>query len=380
MRNTRDTGLNIAFIYDPKAYYLERGYSETDCADLADEVTVKAVTNGLCKLGHSVISVPGIKHLVAHLVAGEEKNWDLVFNFSEGVCGSARESQVPALLEAYGVPYTFSNAATLTMCIDKAKTKVSERIMGQDPTTTLSLSPPTDDDLQILLQHYRIPTSPFELVPKYGPKVDYSSLAKELSYPLFAKPTAASTSNGILPSNKIFRHEDLEKTIESLRCQFTSQDIMLEEFLSGREFTVAIFGTGSSATVLGALEMTWYNPEGHESDTSIDFATSFSKAGRGPGQDMGHIHADMADPLVKTVADVALSAYQVLRCRDAGRVDIRLSSQKDNSVPYVIEVNPLFGLRDDYSLFTCIARNNGLEYHDLIAEIIARALQRRNGM
>jgi D-alanine-D-alanine ligase len=249
----------------------------------------------------------------------------------------------------------------------------------------------------MLLQHYQIPTSPFELIPKYGSKVDYSSLAKELSYPLFAKPTAASTSNGILPSNKILRHEDLEKTIESLRCQFTSQDIMLEEFLSGREFTVAIFGASSSARVLGALEMTWYNPEGHANDTSIDFATSFSKAGRGPGQDMGHVHADMADPLVKTVADVALSAYKVLRCRDAARVDIRLSTQTGNSVPYVIEVclicatrrynlvrsdsnqvNPLFGLRDDYSLFTCIARNNGLEYHDLIAEIIASALQRRN--
>jgi D-alanine-D-alanine ligase len=191
----------------------------------------------------------------------------------------------------------------------------------------------------MLLEHYRIPTSPFASVPKYGLKVDYASLTKGLSYPLFAKPVAASTSNGILPSNKIVQPEDLEKTIEHLRRQFKSQEIMIEEFLDGREFTVAILGTNSSARVLGVLEVTWYNPEGHEDeDSSLDFATSFSKAGRGPGQDLGHTHSDMADPLVKTVADVALSAYQVLGCRDGARVDVRLSSQKNGSVPNVIEV------------------------------------------
>jgi D-alanine--D-alanine ligase len=348
MRNLRDTDLNIAFIYDPKAYYLERGYSDTDCAGLADKVTINAVANALGKLGHRVTHVPGIKHLVGHLAAGEDKNWDLVFNFSEGVCGSARESQVPALLEAYGIVYTFSDAATLSICLDKAKTKM-------------------------LLEHYRIPTSPFVLVPVYGLKVDYACLAKELSYPLFAKPVSTSTSNGILPSNKISRPEDLEKTIEKLRRQFTAQEIIVEEFLDGREFTVAIIGTSSSARVLGALEMTWYNPEGHDNETSsLDFSTRFSKAGREPGQDTGHIHADMA------VAEVALSAYQVLGCRDAARVDIRLDSQKYGSVPNVIEVNPLFGLRDDYSLFTCIARNNGMDYNSIIAEVISSALQRRN--
>jgi len=231
----------------------------------------------------------------------------------------------------------------------------------------------------MMLEHYRIPTSPFVLVPKYGLKVDYVSLTKELSYPLFAKPVAASTSNGIQPSNKISQHADLEETIENLRSRFESQQIILEEFLDGREFTVAILGTNSSVVVLGVLEVTWYNQEGRENKLhSVDFATGFSKAGRGPGKDMGHIHADMADPLVKEVAEVALSAYQVLGCRDGARVDIRLSSEKQNPVPNVIEVNPLFGLRDDYSLFTCIARNNGMKYHELIAKVITSALQRRN--
>lgn len=129
MRNLRDTELNIAFVYDPKVYYIDRGYSKTDCADLADEATINAISNALGKLGHRITHIPSIKRLVGHLAAGKEKNWDLVFNFSEGVCGSARESQVLALFEAYGVLYTFSDVATLSIYIDKAKTKVRETIV-----------------------------------------------------------------------------------------------------------------------------------------------------------------------------------------------------------------------------------------------------------
>ncbi|KAL4803411.1 hypothetical protein BDV18DRAFT_162975 [Aspergillus unguis] len=349
------TSLEIAFVYDSRSYYLEKGYSETFCADLADDVTINAVSNALRKLGHNVVHVPGIKPLVKHLAAGDEKKWDLVFNFSEGTRGTARESQVPALLEAYGLPYTFSDASSLAVCIDKGKTKM-------------------------LLEHYRIPTAPFALVPKYGVDVDYRSLAKGLAAPLFAKPVAASTSNGILPSSKIARVEDIQHTVKSLREQFKDQEILLEEFLDGTEYTVAILGPNSSPKVLGALEINWYNQQGNENgdkdDSSIDFATAFSKEGRGPGHDIGSIHADMTDPVVKRVADVALSTYQVLGCRDGARVDVRLSSKHD-SEPNVIEVNPLFGLRDDYSLFSVIARNNGMDYHELIAEIVASAWERR---
>lgn len=117
--------LTIAFVYDPKAHYLEMGYSESECGDLADDTTIKGISEALQTLGHHVIHVPGIKPLVNHLASGDQKDWDLVFNFGEGVTGSARESQVPALLEAYNVPFTFSDASTLALCIDKAKTKAS---------------------------------------------------------------------------------------------------------------------------------------------------------------------------------------------------------------------------------------------------------------
>lgn len=193
----------------------------------------------------------------------------------------------------------------------------------------------------MILDHFDIPTSPFAVIPKVGQTVDYSILAQKLSYPLFAKPVAASTSNGIKPSSKILQRKELEPNIEDIRTEFKDQEILLEEFLAGREFTVAILGTGDNARVLGTSAITWYNPDGKTSeDFCIDFATSSSKSGRGPGHDLGHTHVDPEDPLVRKVAEVGLSAYKASNCRHAGRVDIRLKTEEDDSAPCVLEACP----------------------------------------
>ncbi|KAJ4320895.1 hypothetical protein N0V84_005599 [Fusarium piperis] len=348
--------LTVAFIYDRKADYINLGYSQQDCADLADDVTIDGISSALERLEHHVVHVPGIKSLVSNLAAGDHKAWDVVFNYSEGLFGTARESQVPALLEAYQVPFTFSDAATLGICIDKGKTKM-------------------------VLDHYELPNCPYALVPRFGDPFDYHQVDKRLSYPLFAKPTSSSTSNGITSANKILRQQDLEPTVEKLRSQFKDQEILLENFLGGREFTVAILGTSDDAKVLGVSEVTWYNPEGRETDDElVDFATKFSKAGRGKGQDMAHEHVSLSDPLVKEVAELGLMAYKALGCRDGGRIDIRLTSEQQDSVPCVIEANPIFGLRPDYSLYTWIAKNNDVEYDEMIERFLASALQRRETM
>lgn len=192
--------------------------------------------------------------------------------------------------------------------------------------------------MQMILDHLDIPNSPLAVVSKFGQTVDCSILAQKLSLPPFAKPVAASISNGITPSNKFLRREDLKPNIEDIQTEFKDQEILLEEFLAGREFTVAILGTGDNARVLGTLEITWYNPEAKtREDISIDFATSSSKSGRGPGHDMGHTHVDPEDPLVKKVAEVGLSASKASNCRHSGRVDIRLKTEEDYSAPCVLE-------------------------------------------
>lgn len=97
--------------------------SPDEYSDLADDVTIGEITEALERLGHRVVHVPGLKALIKDIAANKHKNWDVVFNYSKGSHGTARESQVPAILEEYQIPFTFSDAETLAICSDKGKTK-----------------------------------------------------------------------------------------------------------------------------------------------------------------------------------------------------------------------------------------------------------------
>ena len=126
-------GLRVALISEQRSNYLQIGYSEEECAALTHDGEIQAVLSTLEKLGHQATLVPGVESLVQQLAAGKHKDWDLVFNIAQGFHGRARESQVPALLEAYQIPYTFSDAATMALCQNKANTKVvpASSIPGQ---------------------------------------------------------------------------------------------------------------------------------------------------------------------------------------------------------------------------------------------------------
>lgn len=117
--------LAIAFTYDSKADCLSRGWTQEQASAYSSTVLIESISESLTRLGHRVIDVSHVQNLACCLVAGEAKGWDLVFNISEGVFGRAKEIQIPALLEAYRVPYTFSDPACLALAADKAKTKVN---------------------------------------------------------------------------------------------------------------------------------------------------------------------------------------------------------------------------------------------------------------
>ena len=111
--------LNIALIYDDKSSWHSCGLLPNE----SDHGT-KGITATLEALGHHVVCIDGLKALVSHLANGNHSSWDLAFNIAEGMFGLAREAQVPCILEAYEVPFTFSDAATTSLCLDKGRTKV----------------------------------------------------------------------------------------------------------------------------------------------------------------------------------------------------------------------------------------------------------------
>jgi D-alanine-D-alanine ligase len=322
--------MRIGVAYDLRADYLAMGLSEEETAEFDSEITIDAICAALAGQGWDVDRIGNVNRLVERLAAGDR--WDAVFNFCEGLNGLSREAQVPALLECYKIPHVFSDALTLALTLDKGMCKRVVRDCG-------------------------IATADFAVV---------TSLAEakkiRLPFPLFLKPVAEGSGKGIGANNKVESRSALLETAAQLLADFR-QPVLVETFLPGREFTVAVLGTGEDAKVLGVSEIT----------------RKANWVGDGYGYENKEYWEDKvaiiaADPLsAKAAGKVALAAWRALRCRDGGRVDIRNDAE---GKPNFIEVNPVAGLRPDYSDMCFIATREGLSYQQLIGRIMESFLKR----
>ena len=122
--------MKIGITYDLRQEYLRQGLREEDAAEFDSVETIQAIESALVALGHQACRIGSIRSLTSHLAAG--RRWDLVFNIAEGLNGFGRESQVPALLDAYDIAYTFSDPAVLGLTLHKAFAKHVVRDMGID--------------------------------------------------------------------------------------------------------------------------------------------------------------------------------------------------------------------------------------------------------
>jgi len=102
--------VRIGVTYDLRADYLAQGMSEEETAEFDSEITIASLCAALAGLGHDPVRIGHIRSLTERLAKAER--WDAVFNICEGLSGYAREAQVPALLEAYDIPFVFSDALT----------------------------------------------------------------------------------------------------------------------------------------------------------------------------------------------------------------------------------------------------------------------------
>ena len=248
----------------------------------------------------------------------------------------------------------------------------------------------------MVLEHFGIRTAPFAIIPA-RPAIDVTPSTKDhmiqqviddsrhavglQQYPLFAKPIGEGTSKGILQCNKITRPENLKMTVGTLGVLYGNQDILLESFLSGREITVGILGTGEDAKVIGANEYIYKRPpqslDGDGYDDIIDFAADTVKnASMDTNPHMTVNSADLAEPQIHSACQLALAAWKALGCRDAGRVDTRFDRMGDAGLPCILEINPIPGIIPDWSDLALIATSNGLPYDRFLNEIITMALKR----
>ncbi|MBN1573366.1 MAG: D-alanine--D-alanine ligase [Deltaproteobacteria bacterium] len=321
--------MKVGITYDLRDEYLKMGMSEEDTAEFDRVDTIEAIDNALTRLGHLTDRIGTVHNLIKRLAKGDR--WDLVFNIAEGVSGFGREAQVPAVLDAFDIPYTFSGPMVLALTLHKGMTKH-------------------------IVRDLNIPTPDFVVVNKP------SELKKiALPLPLFVKPVAEGSSKGIYPQSKVTKKRDLMPACIRLMERF-EQPVLVETYLPGREFTVGIVGTGRAARSIGVIEVlartegndvySYENKENYQELVEYRLAT-------------GKISAE--------AESVALEAWRGLGCRDAGRVDVKAD---ETGIVNFLEINPLAGLNPVRSDLCIIARKVGISYEALIGEIMSSAIER----
>jgi len=320
--------LLIGITYDLRDDYLAEGYSHEETAEFDKEETIAGIENTIQKLGFTTQRIGNVKALARHLVEG--KKWDMVFNITEGMYGLAREAQVPCLLDAWNIPYVFSDGLIMALTLHKGHTKRIIRDVG-------------------------IPTAPFCEI-----RNERDADAVQLPFPLFLKPVAEGTGKGISALSKVNSINELKTASRFLLKQF-GQPVLVETFLPGREFTVGIAGNGEETEALGVMEIIYTS-----GDTiySMEVKEDYEKR-------VKYIvpEKEAADACIR----VALDAWKVLGCVDGGRVDVRMD---EKGIPNFIEVNPLAGLNPVHSDLPILCRLNGIDYDTLMNKIITAALKR----
>ncbi len=323
----------VGLTYDLRSEYLAAGYGQEETAEFDKEETIAAIEAALAELGHDTERIGHARNLTGLLASG--RSWDLVFNIAEGLNGIGREAQVPTMLDLYGIAYTFSDPLVMSLTLHKAMTKRVVRDAG-------------------------IAT------PAFAEVSDEQDLAAvDFPPPYFVKPVAEGTGKGVTARSIVKTHAELAAVCDSVKLTFR-QPALVEAFLTGREFTVGLIGTGKNARVLGTIEVNLL------SDAEPGAYTYVNKERYQELVEYRRIRAE-EDAAVAAAERLALRAWRVLGCRDGGRIDIRCD---EAGSPQFLEVNPLAGLNPIHSDLPIICSRIGMSYRELIAEILASAAVR----
>jgi lysine 2,3-aminomutase len=322
----------------------EQGLPEDYYAEYDDISIPLAIKSALEKKGYEVDMLEANDELVENLKKG---GYGFVFNMAEGIgmTGSARESQVPAILDMLGIPYSGSGVLTQAITLDKARTKE-------------------------ILDYHRVPTARYQLFTGINDKLN-----PNLRFPLFVKPNAEGSSKGIRNNSLVKDEKDLKKIVKWVIDTY-HQPALVEEYLDGREFTVAILGN-ANPKVLPIVEVTFdYLPKDVNKFDSYEVKWMWDS----PNNPVDPIvcPAKIDKALQSKIEEVALKAYKVLGVVDYCRMDIRLDR---DGVPNIIELNAIPGLMPDpleNSRFPKSCYALGMSYEEIVYAIVSEAM-RRNG-
>jgi len=262
---------------------------------------------------------PGTQSL-AELAA---QRFDRVFIALHGRYGE--DGSLQGALELLGIPYTGSGVMASSVGMDKITTK------------------------KIWLQE-NVPTPRYLKVDE---DADLDAVVAELGLPLIVKPPLEGSSIGI---TKVTQADQLKEAVALVTSM--DESVLAEEFVTGREFTVAVLGHGASARALPIVEIV--APEG-KYDYQNKYFTDDTQY---------HCPAPLPEALTHEIQRHAVNAYRALGCEGWGRVDVLV--RESDMRPFLLEVNTSPGMTG-HSLVPMAARAVGISYEELCVEILRSA-------
>lgn len=312
-----------------------------------DEV-VDQVKEVLSKLNYPVTLLP-VNQSIDRITNGiKQEKPDLIFNLVETFRNNDRfESNVTALLEMLKVPFTGSAPSGLFLSNDK---HISKKIFD----------------------FHRIPYADFFVV-RVGQDV---AIPKGFTYPLFVKPVREDASIGIDDNSVAKDYESLVKKVKELH-ETLGGDVMVEEFIDGREFYVSVVGDDGNARPLSIVELDFSKwpagkPKIYSNKAKIDEKSEeFKKIDFNYGPDLDKV---LPQEVQKKMGDLAIKVAKALDVHDYARIDMRMD--KDGKI-YILEanLNPYLAKED---IMAMAAKNSGLSYEQLVEGIVQSALARAN--
>jgi D-alanine-D-alanine ligase len=324
----------VGLTYDLKTEYeFKEGDPPDANAEFDHPSTIDVIAKAIESQGYKTKKIGNATSLLGKI---DSLKVDIVFNISEGLTGRNRESQVPILLEMMGIPFVGADALTLGLTLDKVMAKKIFIAEG-------------------------IPTPKFFEVKNEAELVN----ADHCKFPLIVKPRFEGSSKGLSEDSRVENMEELEKQVAYIISAY-KQPALIEEFISGQEFTVAIVGN-DPVEVMPVVQI--------KIDGKLHLNEKFYTFARITSDRLEYIcPARINHDLKDKISRLALKTYNAVECRDFGRVDFRVDNE---GRPYVLEINPLPSLSTE-DVFKLVAENIGISYEEIIGKILKSALKRYN--
>ncbi|MHC1739580.1 MAG: ATP-grasp domain-containing protein [Anaerolineaceae bacterium] len=294
--------------------------------DLDDRETVDMILSSLRSIGHEAEYFPARLESIENI---KQYAPDLCFNSGEGYYGASREAQMPAVLDALRIPYTCAGVLGMSLSHNKHIAKRFFRCSGLPTANFFVLHHPAE-----LKEHH-------------------------LKYPLFVKPAFEGSSIGINENALVHTHAELVKQVQWV-WENVHAEILVEEYIEGREFTIGILGN----EVLPIVEIV--SPTGfYSNEQKEDLESEVYRV----------CPAKLSAEKTAEFQALALKAKETLELEDVCRMDLRMDS---TGKPYILEVNPIPLMCPDPEQASLVyaARAAGYIYEDIIRKIIESAIKR----